>query len=222
MQSIVIPKDKMLDWNKIPKKMPKDQWKIITDKHEIVQIFNQRNKKHLNQAQGTTCTIPPMSSLLGDDSFTPFGEEILNGTEDFTNLPLSKVQKQFFLSVKRESTDKPIPPKISIIQMKQGFQKWREKTSTSPSKRHLGHYKCLLIPDTNKDDTTISDFNNNMLHIHNVMINSFLSRSAIESMDYIRGNYDTKRTKQYTNQPFKVNQLVRSGLQFCIKFFLVP
>ena len=110
--------------------MPKDQSKIITDKHEIVQIFNQRNKKHLNQAQGTTCTIPPMSSLLGGDSFTPFGEEMLNGTVDSTNLPLSKVQKQLFLSLKRESTDKPISPKISITYMKQEFQKWRERTST--------------------------------------------------------------------------------------------
>ena len=38
-------------------------------------------------------------------------------------------------------------------------------------------------------------------------------------MDYIGGNYDTKKTKQYTNQPFKINQLVRSGLQFGIKMF---
>ena len=94
--------------------MPKDQWEIITDKHDIVKYFTQRNKKHLNQAQGTMCTIPPMSTLLGDDSFTPFGEAIINGTADFTNLPLSNIQKQFFISLKRESTDKPIPPTISI------------------------------------------------------------------------------------------------------------
>ena len=125
------------------------------------------------------CTILPMSSLLGDDRFTTFGEAILNGTADFTNLPLSKVQKQFFLSLKRESIDKQILPTISIFQMKQGFQKWREKTSTSPSKRHLGHYKCLLIPDNNKDDTNISDFNNNILHIHNIMIKSSLSLGAL-------------------------------------------
>ena len=179
IQSIAIPKDKTLDWNKIPKKMPNDQWEIIIDKHKIVKNFNQRNRKHLNQAQGTTYTIPPIStSLLSNDSFTPFGEAIINGTVDFTNLPLSKVQKQFFKSLKRESPDKRILPAMSISQMKQGFQKWREKTSTSPSKRHLGHYKCLLIPDNNKDDTNISDFNKNMLHIHNVMINSPLSLGA--------------------------------------------
>ena len=63
--------------------------------------------------------------------------------------------------------------------MKEQFQKWRERTSTSPSKIHLGHYKCILVPDNNKDDITISNFNNNMLHIHNVMINSSLSLGAL-------------------------------------------
>ena len=72
--------------------MPKDQLQIITDKHEIVKTLNQRNKKHLNQAQGITFTIPPMSTLLGDDSFTSFGGAVINGTADLTNLPLRKVQ----------------------------------------------------------------------------------------------------------------------------------
>ena len=31
--------------------------------------------------------------------------------------------------------------------MKQGFSKWKESTSTSPSYRHLGHYKALLVSD---------------------------------------------------------------------------
>ena len=58
--------------------------------------------------------------------------------------------------------------------MKQGFQKWKEKTSTSPSKSPLGYYKYLLIPYNNKEDITIS-VNNNMIYLHYVMINSSLS-----------------------------------------------
>ena len=37
-----------------------------------------------------------------------------------------------------------------------GFRKWRESTSTSPSGRHLGHYKALLraeLEEENEDDT---------------------------------------------------------------------
>ena len=79
---------------------------------------------------------------------------------------------------KGDLIDKIIPYNISITQMEQRFQKWREKTSTPLPKRHLGHYKCLLIQDNNTEDTTISDFNNNMLHIRNVMIHLSLSLGA--------------------------------------------
>ena len=41
-------------------------------------------------------------------------------------------------------------------------------------------------------------------------------------MDYIGGNYDTKKTKQYPNQLSETNQLVWSGLQFGIEMFLAP
>ena len=58
--------------------------------------------------------------------------------------------------------------------MVKGFQRWKEKTSTSPSTRHLGHYKCLLIPENNKKGNTIELFNKTMLYIHNIMINAAL------------------------------------------------
>ena len=52
---------------------------------------------------------------------------------------------------------------------------WREKRSTSPSLRHLGHYKCLLIPENKIKDSTIKSFNTTMLSIHNTMINEPLA-----------------------------------------------
>ena len=56
-----------------------------------------------------------------------------------------------------------------------GFQKWREQTSISPFKRHLGNYKHTLIPNNNSEDSTIKYFNVTMLSIHNTMINVSLS-----------------------------------------------
>ena len=41
-------------------------------------------------------------------------------------------------------------------------------------------------------------------------------------MNYIGGNYVTKRTKQYPNQSSETNPLVRSGLQFGIEILLAP
>lgn len=45
---------------------------------------------------------------------------------------------------------------ISYKEFTTGFKKWRENTSTSPSGRHLGHYKALLRAEM-KDDNASSD-----------------------------------------------------------------
>ena len=39
------------------------------------------------------------------------------------------------------------PETINVSEIKKGFKRWKEKTSTSPSNRHLGHYKSLLAAD---------------------------------------------------------------------------
>jgi hypothetical protein len=40
-----------------------------------------------------------------------------------------------------------IDDNISLQELSKGFKRWSEDTSTSPSGRHLRHYKCLLVPD---------------------------------------------------------------------------
>ena len=42
---------------------------------------------------------------------------------------------------------KGAPETININDIKVGFKNWKEKTSTSPSNRHFGHYKALLAAD---------------------------------------------------------------------------
>ena len=39
------------------------------------------------------------------------------------------------------------PTAININQITKRFTNWKEITSTSPSNRHLGHYKSLLVTD---------------------------------------------------------------------------
>ena len=48
-----------------------------------------------------------------------------------------------------------IESSISIDEMKKGFSKWKEATSTSLSHRHLGHYKALLVSDGRDNDEEI-------------------------------------------------------------------
>ena len=78
----------------------------MTDNHEIEDCLIKRNIEHLNQAQGNPCTMLPLPTLLGDDSFTPFGNDILNGTANFKNLQLTNIQKAFFHNLRKHSSTK--------------------------------------------------------------------------------------------------------------------
>jgi len=98
---IDIPKDTSMDWNEIPKNIPTEEWKRIEDPILVKKYILERNKRHLNQAQGTPCTIEPLKSLLELDSRTPFGNSVLEGTVDLTQLPLTKLQQLYFTEMKK-------------------------------------------------------------------------------------------------------------------------
>lgn len=55
-----------------------------------------------------------------------------------------------------------------------GFKKWRENTTISPSSRHLGYYNALLTFDDEKDKE-LDDFNIEMLTVYNAIINTALT-----------------------------------------------
>ena len=98
---IDIPKDTSMDWNEIPKKLPTEEWERIEDPILVEKYIIERNKRHLNLAQGTPCTIEPLNSLLGLDSRTLFGNSVLEGTVDLTQLPLTKLQQLYFTEMKK-------------------------------------------------------------------------------------------------------------------------
>ena len=93
-------------WNNIPKDLLFNQCRTVIDNHEIEDCLIKRNIEHLNQAQGTPCTMLPLPTLLGDDSFTPFGNDMLNGTANFKNLQLTNIQKAFFHNLRKHSSTK--------------------------------------------------------------------------------------------------------------------
>ena len=59
-----------------------------------------------------------------------------------------------------------------------GFKKWREKTTTSPSSRHSEHYKAFFTFDDEKDKE-LDDFNLEMLTVYNNIINAALTLGTL-------------------------------------------
>ena len=59
--------------------------------------------------------------------------------------------------------------------MSDGFKCWKESTNINPSKRYLGHYKCLLNSDGSEHDMKITHFNASIFQLYNTLINTSIS-----------------------------------------------
>jgi len=97
------------------------------------------------QVHGTLYTIPPLSQLLQYNALMDFGEAIHEGTTQIDELEIEDVMKLFLKHQHCKMT--PTEKSEHLLEFKrlmQGYHKWPECTSTSPSGQHLGIYKSLL------------------------------------------------------------------------------
>jgi hypothetical protein len=111
----------------------------INDKDELDVVLLERNVEHFQQAQGTPFTISPLLDLIGHNGCSNYALQILEGNVP-DNIPVTA--KKLLKQAKKVRT--PIPLEMSLEDMCQGFKKWREQTTTSPSNKHLGIYKALV------------------------------------------------------------------------------
>lgn len=97
-----------------------------------------RNRLHFSQAHGTPCTTASIIDILGENGTTDAAQRILLG-----DIPddLPKPLEYLFQAMK--STTPMLDSHYALDDMIQGFSKWRENTTTSPSGKHLGIYKAL-------------------------------------------------------------------------------
>ena len=88
---INIPIDHNTPLDKIPKDLSDTEWQRLDQPEDIERCINKRNSVQLHQTHGTTCTIEHLKSLLGVDSLTTFGDEILQGTSKLDDLGLTNL-----------------------------------------------------------------------------------------------------------------------------------
>jgi hypothetical protein len=80
---------------------------------------------------------------------------VIKSAQEFQQNPLdegdfptiSRVTTTLLTLLSKNAGIPPIQTLRSQEQFEKAFQKWSEGTSTSPSGRHLGHYKCLFADD---------------------------------------------------------------------------
>lgn len=118
-------------------------WTTITHPLDIEYYLLLRNRNHFGQAQGTPFTISPLRELIDWTATTPESEAILNGQYvPPTSMP--SLCQQVLNECKASITIDSIPPQITAQALSGKIKAWREKTTTSPSGRHLGRYKALF------------------------------------------------------------------------------
>lgn len=98
-----------------------------------------RNRIHFKQAHSTPCTTPEVIQHIGTSGLTQEAQAILEG-----HIPPNTPGYSRVIFQELNHPCQPVPLEMSLDDMIQGFAKWREQTSTSPSGRHLGIYKALV------------------------------------------------------------------------------
>ena len=75
------------------KRLPQNIGKELKSQPKLKNASSKETKRHLHQAHGTPCTVDPLASLLGYNSFTHFGNKVLDGSVNLTNKNLVPLQQ---------------------------------------------------------------------------------------------------------------------------------
>ena len=118
----------------------RDDWREIKCPTEIELMLKLRNQKRFGQAEGTTFTKEPLQSHFNWSASTHQAELVLHS--NYTNCDIDHISQDLLASFTRVTDLDNLPAKVTKEETcQEKFRKWRESTSTSPSRRHLGHYK---------------------------------------------------------------------------------
>jgi len=125
----------------------------ILDCEEMETTLLDYSRAHFATAQGSPFTVAPLANLLNYDGLTSFGDKILHGRAHLQHLPFDDATRALLAHLKDKSDDETRQHPLVYEELQNGIKKWPEKTTTSPSGRHLGIYKSLQRHVVKKDDT---------------------------------------------------------------------
>jgi hypothetical protein len=144
-----------------------EAWEQIHDQTQVQQFIQKRNILHFGQAKGTPFTEPPINAINWQASSIP-AKEILSGvipTSFLSDNPY--VTKIIKYMANRENLPE-IDTYITTEQVRRGFRRWRENTTTSPSGCHLELRRIATYP---AESNELEEIRQNVLQIQTDVIN---------------------------------------------------
>ena len=167
---------------------------MITAPEEIEIFLLKRNQLHFGQSEheATPFTTESMQQKFDWNTSTEEADEVLQGIyDDSEDEELTEIMKLVLKNCVQIAPQKT-NPEITVAQLRGKMKVWREGTTTSPSGRHLGHYKSLF---TVIDNSLESDDCKELKEIQERIAGCYVA-----ILNYaIRHNYSYKRWKQILN-----------------------
>lgn len=142
------------------------QWRRITDPIEVTEHLIRRNTNHFGSANGTPFTVPPLSHHYDWSITSPSYHHTLNGRPPIVSNP--RITSLLRGLARRTS---PTRSTLTISELISRLRKWKETTTTSPSRRHLGHYKALLPPHRYDPTEYVTTPAGQILEVHRALLN---------------------------------------------------
>jgi hypothetical protein len=155
----------------LPKEGIDLEYIAITDRPTIERLILQRNIRHFRQAEFTPLATSEVTRTIGFGANTNRAEQILNGSGDVTDITNDEWSRYLLKSMKRHS--KEIKIEITTEKMMEKYRRWKERTSTSPSGRHLGHFHALFRPlkaKNDKDRERLEGIQQYIIALHAIML----------------------------------------------------
>ena len=122
-------------------------WKEVTDSNEIYKLLTEQAIIEMSGpgTDQTPFTTHPLSEVIPPWTPSPYNDEILNGTFTSPHACSDEI-KDMITSLAFGVTGTPpkLPITLTIEQLTSATKSKSESTASSPSGRHIGHYKAAL------------------------------------------------------------------------------
>jgi hypothetical protein len=140
MDRILVPDD--------PENLNDTTWSSIIEAQALFEVLTKDSQELFHQAAETPFVSGPIASKIGPFADNDYCDAVLNGTFEFEDLAEWTEVQDLIKGMRYPNPARPKTPSIDTTLTYEGFQSaiknTRERTSSSPSGRHYGHYRALL------------------------------------------------------------------------------
>jgi hypothetical protein len=190
-------------------------WETVTHPEAIHELLRKQNIQHFGMAHGTPFTRAPLTCLNWEANSNE-AEQLISG-----QLPdaLSNLDNKYLEKLIHHICNMPQLPEIECQltpeEVSQGFSKWREATSTSPSGCHLGlrRVTTYYYPDKETEKTKTD-----ILRVQTQVINLPLRHgfSPHRWQDVVNAMIEKSPNYPYINK-LRVIHLLEADYNLCLK-----